>query len=151
MPKPLDDNLNKVARDFTKNRGETVRAAEWREDGLWVIVLSMGGRNFCTYIGLPIDHPLAGYHHDLLPVGCHGGLTFSGEGDGKYRPEGYYWYGWDYGHAGDKTWYGDDTPDFEFDEKDWTLGEVKDDARSAIYDMSTLKRLSESIYSKAKQ
>lgn len=146
----MDDD-NKTARDFTTNREESVRAADWREDGLWIIILSNGGRNFCTYIGIPVDHPLAGFDYDLLPIDCHGGLTWAAEGDGKYRPEGYYWYGWDYAHSGDYTFYGED---YRFpkrdDEKDWTLKEVKDDAWSAVYDMGKLKTLAERIYNKAK-
>lgn len=145
------DDDNKTARDFTRNRNEHPRVADWREHGLWIIILSMGGRNFCTYVGIPIDHPLAGYDYELLPVECHGGLTYGEAGDGEYRPEGYYWYGWDYGHAGDLTWWSDDTPDFGFNEKDWTLTEVKNDAWQAIYEFSKLKELSELIYSKAKK
>lgn len=145
----MDDN-DKKARDFAKNRDDLVRAADWREDGLWIIVLAVGGRNFCTYIGIPVDHPLADYDYGWLPVDCHGGLTFSGKGDGKYRPEGYYWYGWDYSHYGDYTPWGREDEKPRADEKDWTLKEVKADAWNAIYDMGKLKKLAESIYTKAK-
>lgn len=138
---------DKKARDFTKDRNEFLRVTDWREDGLWVIIYSLGGRNFCTYIGIPVDHPLAGFSYEDLPsIDCHGGLTYAQAGEGgKWRPEGYYWYGWDYAHAGDKTWYGDDTPKFDFDEKDWTLKEVKDDAWSAIYDFKKLRNFAEKV------
>lgn len=144
----MDDD-NKTARDFTTNQEDLVRAADWRKDGLWIIVTSNGGRNFCVYIGVPVDHPLAGYDYEKLPVDCHGGLTFAGEGDGKYRPEGYYWYGWDYGHYGDFSFYREGQEQMK-NEKDWTLKEVKEDAWNAIYEMTALKDLAESIYSKAK-
>ena len=84
---------NMTARDFTKNREEIVRATDWRKDGVWVIVLSTGGRHFCTYVGVPVDHPIAGYDYENITIDCHGGLTFADKGDGKIRPEGYYWYG----------------------------------------------------------
>lgn len=141
---------DKTARDFTTNRDESVRATDWREDGLWIIVLSMGGRNFCTYVGIPVDHPLADHDYDDLPVYCHGGLTYAGAGDGKYRPEGYYWYGWDYSHSGDYIFYGDDSFPKREDDKDWTLKEVKDDAWRAVYDFGKLKKLSETIYNRSK-
>lgn len=144
------DKDDKTARDFTKDRSESVRVADWREDGLWIIVLSNGGRNFCTYIGIPIDHPLAGYDYDNLPVSCHGGLTFADKGDGKYRPEGYYWYGWDYCHNGDYSYWGREDEKPRAGEKDWTLAEVKKDAWEAIWDMGKLKKLAEAIYSKDK-
>lgn len=145
----VDMDDNKTARDFTIDQEKSVRVADWRDNGLWIIILSMGGRNFCVYIGVPIDHPLAGYDYDNLPVDCHGGLTFSGKGDGKYRPEGYYWYGWDYGHSGDFTYYGDGTKPMD-NEQDWTLKQVKGDAWNAVYEMGKLKDLAEKIYSKAR-
>lgn len=34
-------------------------------------------------------------------IDVHGGLTFSGMGDGKLRPAGYWWFGFDCAHAWD--------------------------------------------------
>lgn len=34
-------------------------------------------------------------------IDVHGGLTFSGMGDGKQRPAGYWWFGFDCAHAWD--------------------------------------------------
>lgn len=56
------------------------------------------------YVGLPSDHPTAGWPGDLVPLDVHGGLTFSDLGDGEQWPAGWWWYGWDYGHAFDRTW-----------------------------------------------
>lgn len=71
-----------------------------------VRVLIMRGPNDLTcYLGITENHPLAGFDYDNLPIDCHGGLTFSGKGDGRFRPLGFYWYGWDYGHLGDKSFY----------------------------------------------
>ena len=73
-------------------------------NGYRILILSCGIHP-CAYVGVPSDHPLAGFSYmDLLHlIDCHGGLTFSDEGDGEARPRGYFWYGWDYAHAGDYT------------------------------------------------
>jgi hypothetical protein len=84
----------------------------------------------CAYVGVPADHPLAGKSDTdpaLDDLSVHGGLTFADEGDGRYRPAGWYWYGWDYAHAGDlipglHAYPGD---------RAWTVGEVEAEARAA--------------------
>lgn len=99
--------------------------------------------SWAAYIGVPIDHPLAGIHYNDFPnINCHGGLTFSG--GGKNWPPNYYWYGWDYGHCGDTTTY-----DHKFDknntDKDWTIAEVIADSQNAIDDFKILREFSEKI------
>lgn len=56
---------------------------------------------FCllAYIGVPEGHWLANLEE--LEFDCHYGVTFRGAGDGVTRPQGWYWYGWDYAHAFD--------------------------------------------------
>lgn len=107
-----------------------VLAEGWYE-GIQILVRK-GSCSFCAYIGIPEDHPLAGKNYDDEPVcglQCHGGLTFSREGGGDW-PAGYWWYGWDYGHLGDKIHYpsGIELPNRE-PEHDWTLGEVVEQAQ----------------------
>ncbi len=58
-----------------------------------------GPFSLCAYLGVPLEHWLA--QVDELQFDCHWGVTFAGEGDGQIRPAGWYWYGWDYAHAGD--------------------------------------------------
>lgn len=55
---------------------------------------------YCAYIGVPKDHWLADMQE--LQFECHWGVTFRGPGDGLVRPADWFWYGWDYGHAGDQ-------------------------------------------------
>lgn len=55
----------------------------------------------CAYIGVPMEHCLDDM--ESLRFDCHGGVTFRGPGDGTIRPEGWYWYGWDYQHPTDKV------------------------------------------------
>lgn len=78
---------------------------DWFDEGVRCIIVR-GPSSLCAYVGIPSSHPLSGFDYDEVPIRCHDGLTFSGEGD-KYRPEGYYWYGWDYGHSEDYAFYYD--------------------------------------------
>lgn len=98
-----------------------------------------GFRGYCAYIGVPRDHWLADM--DGLVFNCYGEITFRGPGDGCVRPEGWYWYGWDYQHLCDKS----EFPNVKLDElppelagmleaafgngngKTWTLPEVEQD------------------------
>ncbi len=112
-------------------------------------IIMRGPCSLCAYVGIPLAHPLAGYSYDDLPVDCHGGLTFASEGRGAW-PAGYFWYGWDYAHAGDYSFFDDDySPDSQ--NKKWTVEEVKEDSWSAIYDFNKLLRLSEAIRNKLRK
>lgn len=117
---------------------------DWMDDGIRILILR-GPFHPCVYLGIPEKHPLAGYGYDDVPIQCHGGLTFADYGDGKWRPKGYYWFGYDYGHC----------DDFMFSEhslnergKKWTLKEIKSDSWGAVYDLSKIMRLSEKIAQK---
>lgn len=63
--------------------------------------------HLCGYAAVPRGHPCYGKHYDHLPyedlftVDVHGGLTHSGEGDGKFWTAGYWWLGFDCAHAYD--------------------------------------------------
>jgi hypothetical protein len=107
-------------------------------------VIRRGLLSLCAYVGCLIDYPLANKHYDEIPLSVHGGLTFSCEGNGVYLPKGFYWYGWDYGHAGDKT-FQDDMIIFNKNGKEWCVNDVIFDSCSAIYDFATLMKLAEKI------
>ena len=53
------------------------------------------------YVALPPEHPCYGKAYDDIDVEVHGGLTFASEGDGEKWEKGYWWVGFDCGHAGD--------------------------------------------------
>ena len=81
---------------------------EFEHAGLKCLILrhtELGHLN--GYVAAPRGHPCYGKDYermpydDLSPVEVHGGLTFSKEGDGDQRPEGYWWFGFDCAHAGD--------------------------------------------------
>lgn len=67
--------------------------------------------HLCGYVAVSKGHLCYGkdYDHipydDLFPVEVHGGLTFSREGDGDTWPKGYWWLGFDCGHAWDRVPY----------------------------------------------
>jgi len=122
------------------------------KDGVRFIVMR-GPASLCAYLGVPSDHPLAGHNYDDLLVDCHGGLTFAGSGENW--PTGWYWYGWDYAHAGDYCFYYDEPPlagNFDHSkEHKWLLAEVIQDSWSAIYDFKKLVRLAEVIRNRCQQ
>jgi hypothetical protein len=112
---------------------------DWHDDGVRIII-TRGPLHPCVYLGIPLDHPLAGHDYENLPIDCHGGLTFADKGDGKYRPKGYYWYGYDYGHCNDFM-FCDHPSTQRLDGKKWTVKEIVDDAWRATWDLKKLMRL----------
>jgi hypothetical protein len=125
---------------------------DWFDEGVRILVMR-GPASMNVYLGIPKDHPLAGFDYDDLNVNCHGGLTFGSEG-GKYWPKGYFWYGYDYAHLGDFTIFeekGARDIQAEYDhseDKKWTLREIVDDSWEAICDFKRLMKLAEKIKEK---
>src|SRR5207249_3603572 len=105
------------------------------------------------YIGVPEGHPLAAAEsYEDLPLRVHGGLTYASHG-GKEWPKGWYWWGWDYCHAGDRMMYDSAVAGIvslgrESDHA-WTPEEVLADAHDALYDFRKLVRVAERISSAA--
>ena len=134
--------------ELVKTESGTILHDEY-DEGLRFIVMR-GPCSLCAYVGLPSAHPLAGHNYDDLPVSAHGGLTFAAEGHDAW-PEGFYWYGWDYGHSGDSAFYYSDpklTHIFEGrhqDEKKWLVKDVVADSWGALYDFKHLMHLAEAI------
>jgi hypothetical protein len=110
-------------------------------------IVMRGPVSWCAYVGIPDKHPLSGLCYDDLDgfVDAHGGLTFRGEGDEPYPwPKGYYWYGWDYAHFGDRCIY-HGMDDASTDEHDWTIDEVIEDSKSAIESFKNLMTLADKL------
>ena len=118
---------------------EGIIIKDWFEDGVRCLIMR-GPAHLCAYLGVPINHPLAGYNYDEIPLRVHGGLTFADKGDGKNRPTGYWWYGWDYGHAGDATTYEIELYGKTFG-KMWTIAEVEEEVHWALYDFAMVVKL----------
>jgi len=58
--------------------------------------------HLCGYVGVPEGHPFYGKDlEQLADLDVHGGVTFTEEGDGKLRPKGFWWIGFDCAHFGD--------------------------------------------------
>ncbi len=161
-----DDN---TTASQVKKVGTIVR--DWYDKGVRILIMR-GPAAWCVYLGIPEDHPLAGFAYDDLPIDCHGGLTFSAQGGGTYNdnnkkpiphpwPKDFWWYGYDYAHFGDKMAF--EYPDelkkheaianiieLEKNNKDWTIKQIEDEAWSAIWSMQRLIKLAEKITSNSK-
>lgn len=85
----METEEKKYARDFAESRKESKIVADWYEDGIRIVIMSLHS-HFTAYVGMPLDHPISGKDYDDLPVSAHGGLTFSSAGSDKYLPVGYY-------------------------------------------------------------
>ena len=130
IPERRPDDVGFAYLDWTEDEGTPfVRRA----------LVVEGPMSLTAYVGVPIEHPLADQNYDDVPLDVHGGLTHGAPGDQVHRPLGWYWYGWDYAHAGDLTklsaWYGRD-----LGEHDWTIREV---AAHTIDAMRQLRALME--------
>jgi|GEM_PF-6979487 len=101
---------------------------------------------YCAYIGVPQEHWLADMQE--LQFECHWGVNFREPGDGRVQPASWFWYGWDYGHAGDQTFLLQSMPP-EIAEmlpeglkqhlgagKSWTLAEIEQDVIDAAVSLS---------------
>lgn len=128
-----------------------------QEDGIRFVIIR-GPAALCAYVGVPLGHPLADHEYDDIPITVHGGLTYAGTDEkGAYRPSGWYFYGWDYAHMGDRMIY-EDTILKElrmiYEElpgprdrtaKAWTPKLVDEDSQWAVEDFKRLARLAEKI------
>lgn len=84
---------------------------------------------------------------------AHGGLTYASS-SGEGFPKGYFWYGWDYAHSGDRCTYyepKDDDSEYRNSEQKWTPEDVDNDSWTALYEFKDLMKLSEAIARKAKE
>lgn len=113
------------------------------DDGIRVVVMR-GPAALCAYLGVPKDHPLAGFDYNDIPIQVHGGLTYGNEGKEGYLPAGFYWYGWDYAHSGDFSTYDEDSR-WKHDAKKWTVKDVVAEAKDAVWDFRKVVILAERI------
>jgi len=121
------------------------------DEGLRFIVLR-GPFHPCAYVGIPEDHPLAGYDYEALPINAHGGLTYAAKGTGTYLPTGFYWYGWDYGHCDDymiSDTHSESYATVNETRTKWDAKSVESDSWTALYDFRKLMKLAEEITRKA--
>lgn len=121
---------------------EGATLCDWTEDGVRCLI-KRGPASICAYLGIPIGHPMAGHDYESIPISVHGGLTFAKEGDGKYFPNGFYFYGWDYSHCGDYSFYYNNISTIRNEDKKWLLGEVQQQVKNAVYDFKKLMELAE--------
>ena len=132
----------KTFEELAEDAAGTIYVDAYENDVRYLIM--RGGASLCAYLGVPKDHPLWGFDYESLPLSVSGGLTFAGEGTTKNLwPESWYWYGWDYAHCDDKSFYDLDRrfKPFKEDLKAWTVEDVQKEIWSATYDFSKLMKL----------
>ena len=129
------------------------------DDGLRFLI-KRGGASLCAYVGVPETHPLANHSYELLPVRCHGGLTFAAKGDGKWFPAGFFWYGWDFAHCGDRSCYDDYAEMYAKigmpikegrEDVRWTPELVEEDCWLTLSQFRDLMKLTEAVADRAAQ
>lgn len=117
------------------------------DEGIRIIVMR-GPASWNAYLGIPQEHPLAGYDYDDLPINCHGGLTYSGDSL-KNAPAGFWYYGWDYAHCDDAYSYEEKLSAFrERAGTRWTADEVLKEAQDVLWDFKRLVKLAEKVTEK---
>ena len=117
-----------------------IKLADGKINGYRCIVLNLGSHPV-AYIGVTKDSLLYNVEYDDLGfIDVHGGLTYSEEGDGKYLPKDYYWFGWDYAHAGDYF-----NNNFYKGDKRWTTEEIIEECWHVSYAFEMLDKLLDKI------
>ena len=139
------DRPKRYARDFKV--GDVIWDYTDPESGLRALV-ARGTFALVAYVGVQADHTLA--ELEDFDFRCHGDITWRAWGEGECgREQGWYWWGWDYGHAFDRPHF--DLPahlqaemdamleriwkDSPFKPKDWTVEEVCDDAVNVLVEL----------------
>ena len=144
----MDIATTKTFEQLAADPEGTVYKEGYSNDIRYIIL--RGTSALCAYVGIPKKHPLAGHHYNNFCLPVHGGLIFGGEGKGDFLPEDYFWYGWDYGHCNDMSFYNLTSPDYALNGKKWTVKDVDNEIWEATYNFKRLCDLAESIYMKVK-
>jgi len=132
----------KTFKELAEDKQGTIYE-DWFDEGVRCLIMR-GLASLCAYLGVPIDHPLAGHNYGEIPLSVHGGLTYGNIGDGALRPKDFYWYGWDYGHCDDKSFYYlKDGFSSCIHSKGWTVEEVKSEVEDALWNFKKILRLLE--------
>lgn len=140
MSEKEEYGIKYIEMEYSKDRLEKAKVlAEGKLNGFQFVILNLGAHP-CCYVAINKDSKLFGLDYDLLPIRCHGGLTFANDKIHTYDESGeVYWFGWDYGHHGDFAGYYIGDPIFEkYDYKKWTTKELLNDVWSVTYDFAEL-------------
>lgn len=92
------------------------------------------------YAGVKESHPYFGKSYEKVNIDCHGGLTYSHMGDDQYGlSSDYYWFGWDYAHYRDKTFYDLKEHRVLSGEHGWTPSEILAEGLEVIEQFETIQ------------
>jgi hypothetical protein len=120
------------------------------EDGDFRVLIMRGPGTVNAYVGVKPYHPLYGVKYEELPsLDVHGGLTYSNHGGGSW-PEGYWWFGWDYGHCNDKSFYYLDERvmalGLDRSGHGWTPDEIKAEIPAALASFRKVNKIAYTAY-----
>lgn len=132
------DDFDKAATEL--ERGTIVR--DWFVGSVRCLIMR-GPFSFTAYLGIPEDHPMAGFQYDDVPLSVHGGLTFSNK-----ILSGMWFYGWDYAHAGDVPFYYVKDGLIYPDGHKWTIDEIAEEVDDALYYFTRLVNVAEASFKK---
>lgn len=105
--------------------------------GLRGLVLR-GPFSFCAYVGVPADHVLSSLEE--LKFSTYRGITLREPSTFIGMEEGWFLFGWDYAHAGDRLVTPPGFPNISVSlmgdaPKDWTLEEVVEHVLDALFEL----------------
>lgn len=125
----------RYARDFQE--GQVLYDHVDERTGLRGLVLR-GTFSFCAYVGVPDGHVLASLEE--LEFSTYRGVTLREPSSFLGMEEGWFLFGWDYAHAGDRLVAPPGFPDISISlmgnaPKDWTLEEVVEHVLDALFEL----------------
>lgn len=106
-------------------------------DGIFKCVIIRSTYSLCAYVGVPIRHDFNKIENVRDYIECHWGITFLDETN--VLGTGYMWYGWDYGHGGDCTFYSlKNEYGFPPIGKKWVVNEVEAETKEVVLNIKKL-------------
>jgi hypothetical protein len=106
-------------------------------DGMFKCIILRGPCSLCTYVGVPIRHDFNKIENIADYIDCHWGVSFLDTSN--FLGDGYMWYGSDYGHSGDCSFYNLKN-EFGFPPKGkmWVLNEVEAETKEVVLKIKKL-------------
>lgn len=141
--KIIEDNCPTWEELVKMKQGTIIK--QWEQSEIQCLIVR-GASGLCAYFGINLNHPLTKIKYEDINLNCHGGVTYSGIGEGTCRSEKYYWIGWDYSHAYDYSFYYDEFPLGDFDhstDKKWLPKEVEMEMKQLLPEFKELMLNSE--------
>ncbi len=117
--------------DLAKLKQNTT-VLKW-EDGIFKCIIVRSFASLCAYIGIPAYHKINDIPNFEEGIECHWGITFNQLCDELGK--GYMWYGWDYAHSGDYSFYDFDLNSnypITYKRKKWVVNDVEAEVKEVV-------------------